>query len=792
MSSDGLVQPELPPPVRVYANKPNVPVLFDLDEREAYLFAILTDVSGLDQAEFLWFDPSVDDNKMCAICGSKPASPHRYDHDELPGDERWVDDPEWAAASGCFRAWAYQHSWWRNKDPKQIECNARSTGKSLSVKSRGCAFPFVHPGEEMVITAPELVHLEPIVGLIETQFNSCRLLSEFLPRSKSAVTHRPFMMNFVNGARIIGRIPQRDGRGIKGVHPIWLEMDESQDYPHAGWLELTETLKRGFEGATWRAHGVTRGVRDDFFEFTSDSPDNPWTVHRFSAMWRPNWSNEEREEKIAQYGSKDDPDYRRNVLGLHGDKTNPIFVISRLMECVDNDALTDYNLNEYYHEQIKIETLGYNDQSILDVIDLPAGHLTYAGDPAERISNPKAIFWSGMDIGFTVDPSEIVTFVEYRVKPKDEHTIFKLLSRISLVRMPHREQILAILAVIDHYRPKAFSMDKNGVGLTMWNEMVEIQEAFGKGQVDRIAPEMLPFASSMSSVLTTIKGYSFSEKLVTGLDATIELDPGEDQLKQAQRRNAKEYSTDILRELVDHRRLLLPWDSGFLKEFQGASYVSVRGMQDAYGKRLFSQGNDHCLAAGTMVTTVRGLVPIELVAVGDEVATRAGWKKVERAWCASASAPTYDVEFSDGRVLTATAEHLIHAEHSWIPVARLMVGDNVTAWHPDQGSFSATSLVSSPRTAPVASTFRRRAAERSPFKPVVELLRVVRVTPSGQREVYDLTVQDQPEFFANGVLVHNCLDASRNALLGWAQDQIERTLSARVVQEPVLDSFVMF
>ena len=30
--------------------------------------------------------------------------------------------------------------------------------------------------------------------------------------------------------------------------------------------------------------------------------------------------------------------------------------------------------------------------------------------------------------------------------------------------------------------------------------------------------------------------------------------------------------------------------------------------------------------------------------------------------------------------------------------------------------------------------------------------------------VYDLTVEDQPEFFANGVLVHNCIDALRYAL----------------------------
>ena len=53
------------------------------------------------------------------------------------------------------------------------------------------------------------------------------------------------------------------------------------------------------------------------------TPDNEWRVHRITAMSRPNWSDEERQEKIKQYGSRDDPDYRRNVLGAHGDATNP-------------------------------------------------------------------------------------------------------------------------------------------------------------------------------------------------------------------------------------------------------------------------------------------------------------------------------------------------------------------------------------------------------------------------------------------------------------------------------------
>jgi hypothetical protein len=254
-------------------------VLDILSEEEAYLYAILADPSGLDQAEFLWVDPSSEDNKFCPHCGTEFNGAHLHEHDEL-GPDDW--EHKYPAASQCFRAWAFQWPWWRTSISHQVDQCARSVGKSLSVKVRACAFPFLFPGQEMVITAPELVHLEPIVGLIETQFYATRLLREMIPSGRSAFTHRPFQANFLNGARLIGRIPQRDGRGVKGVHPIWLELDEAADYPSGGWTELRETLKRGFEGAMLRAHGVTRGCATTSMR----SPRTRRTTSGRSTGWR--------------------------------------------------------------------------------------------------------------------------------------------------------------------------------------------------------------------------------------------------------------------------------------------------------------------------------------------------------------------------------------------------------------------------------------------------------------------------------------------------------------------------
>lgn len=206
------------------------------------------------------------------------------------------------------------------------------THNSLSVKLRTFAFPFCHPGQEMVITAPEGIHLLALISNIENIFYQTRLANEMLIKNtRQQIKHKPFQVLFQNGAHIEGRIPQRDGKGMKGAHPIVLELDEGQDYPEPAWNEVIETLKKGSGKERWRIHGVTRGVRDKFYEFTQ--PDSGWTVHWLPAMYRPTWTEEEREAKTKQYGHRDNPDFRRNIYGLHGDSSSPIFVLSRLMNC---------------------------------------------------------------------------------------------------------------------------------------------------------------------------------------------------------------------------------------------------------------------------------------------------------------------------------------------------------------------------------------------------------------------------------------------------------------------------
>ncbi len=530
-------------------------------EEECYLYALMTDPSGIDLAELCWTDGS-------------------------------SESPD-----GCFRVRPYQYSWWHCQDLKQIDQMARSVGKTLGIKARMFSFPFRFADQEALVTAPELVHLEPITGLIEDQFFSCRLGREMVLQGRSNVTHRPFMMKFANGSRIVGRIPQRNGRGVKGQHPLVLELDEAQDYPRDGWTELNATLQMGRDGAQWRAHGVTRGVRDSFYEHTQDTPDNPWTVHRKTAQNHPNWNDEERENQISQYNnSRDDPDYRRNILGLHGDATNPIFVLRRLMKCVDEDLSSDYNTSEYCQIRISEEMLNERGEprDIVDLLIFPHSHHQYKTT------------WCGMDVGFTSDPSEILIFGEYqptvaerraasdadspRACPVEGLSRLKLLTRVTLLRISAPQQIRAILAIMDFYNPRAFSLDKTGNGLPLFQDL---QAMF----------EQTDLSARARDAASRIKGYNFSAKVVVDIDETVEVEDSDDPLKDsAIHANVLEFSTDQLRTYVDKERMWLPWDAPLLKEMQGQTFSYSKAGIDAYGRRrrIFSEGSFHALDAARM------------------------------------------------------------------------------------------------------------------------------------------------------------------------------------------------
>ncbi len=511
----------------------------DLTEEEKYLYAILQDHSGIDIAEFCWTDETSRDS--------------------------------------VFRCWDFQYPWYRTRGKFQIDQCGRALGKSVGIQMRAFAFPFTNPGEEMLITAPEMIHLDPVTGNIEDRIMSVRLGREFLKRdgTSKGFRHRPFEASFRNNSSIKGRIPHKDGKGVKGMHPKKLEMDEAQDYPEPGWVELFETLKYGEEDATWRSHGVSRGIRDRYYKQTQR--ESGWYVHKWTGMHRPDWTPEEREAKAEVYGSRDHPDYRRNILGLHGDAQSALFVLTRLMACVDQEPNSDYNSDEYYHVRINDEKLTDSGMPIETMLDFPARHKTSF-----------TRFWVGMDVGMTNHPSEILIFGEEYPQSKAggakadiPNMRLKCIARIHLERISSPNQRHVLEKIWDFYRPEAISMDRTGLGLPIWQEIMG---------ADSAAP---------AAMKNAMRPYNFSEKIVIGYEEPEEEVYDPEELEEI-KANVLEYSSDMLRTYVDSKKIRLPWDIDMLREFQGQTYVVNKSNTDPYGKKEFNKGKFHALDAARM------------------------------------------------------------------------------------------------------------------------------------------------------------------------------------------------
>lgn len=156
--------------------------------------------------------------------------------------------------------------------------------------------------------------------------------------------------------------------------------------------------------------------------------------------------------------------------------------------------------------------------------------------------------------------------------------------------------------VIRFYRPRAFSLDKTGIGL---NVLQELQQLAGTSRLFVIEPdddatdeERRAFDEQRSqarNALTVIKGYNFKEKVLIDFDEekAAEL-PGATMQelidKAGIKQNAKDRATDVLRTLVDNSRLLIPEDAEILNDFNAATQQSSQEPVDAYGKRRMTYG----------------------------------------------------------------------------------------------------------------------------------------------------------------------------------------------------------
>jgi len=173
-----------------------------------------------------------------------------------------------------------------------------------------------------------------------------------------------------------------------------------------------------------------------------------------------------------------------------------------------------------------------------------------------------------------------------------------------------------------------------------------------------------------------------------------------------------------------NRNWWLVYGEGQLGEAEGKIYKDWLTIDEIpHEARLERYGMDFgysCLDGNTKIKTIDGNRSIKNIKVGDFVLTRNGYQRV--SWSGSKGVKTvYRVDFGYGKRVIITGDHLIYTKSGWKRIDQLKDKETI-------------------------------CVECHVLKNVQVYLQQLKE----KREVFDLTVDNDHEFFANGVLVHNC------------------------------------
>lgn len=168
---------------------------------------------------------------------------------------------------------------------------------------------------------------------------------------------------------------------------------------------------------------------------------------------------------------------------------------------------------------------------------------------------------------------------------------------------------------------------------------------------------------------------------------------------------------------------------------------------------------DECLTGDSLVRTDTGLVELRAIPSSgaksvlsfNENEDRWEWRDIVR-WVPKGEQPVVLVTTEKGTV-RCTADHLIRTERGWVQAIDLVMDDRILS--PVSVDAEQGSLSSAPTAAPadLSSKLTGRLLAQGWN---TSSTRVFSVEKRGVEEVYDIEVEGNHNFVANGLLVHNC------------------------------------
>ena len=247
-------------------------------------------------------------------------------------------------------------------------------------------------------------------------------------------------------------------------------------------------------------------------------------------------------------------------------------------------------------------------------------------------------------------------------------------------------------------------------------------------------------------------------------------------------------------------------------EIDAASNTGVDNIRELIERSQFSPVQcrhkvyviDECLTGDSLVQTSEGLIRIDNPEIqGKQVLSyndqTGAWefKKVLR-WFDQGVRPTYLIKTTN-REIRCTGNHLIRTDQGWKPAAELQPGMKILSpnpgkdYRPNGQSWSPSDLnapvavakgCKSPRslTKPALNTSNATGSQWNTSLEQVESAHLV-----GAEAVYDIEVEDNHNFVANGLLVHNChmlSTAAFNALLKTLEEPPDRVVFVLATTDP--------
>lgn len=173
--------------------------------------------------------------------------------------------------------------------------------------------------------------------------------------------------------------------------------------------------------------------------------------------------------------------------------------------------------------------------------------------------------------------------------------------------------------------------------------------------------------------------------------------------------------------------------------------------------------NNHCFVGETLVATDKGEKRIDEVQEGDYVLTSDGYRRVNKFFDNGRKRVVHTrLRFKNFTVdIKATPDHKIKTLDGWKELRSLTTGDTLyTTLELTTKQDSASGVEKNSLS---TSTVEHNTVAEGVQDNIIQACELIGIEVISEEEqnVYDIEVDDMHEFFANGILVHNCVDATR-------------------------------